>query len=759
MKSINLFAIIMPVVLLLMAGSIFSTNIIFSKSINKPIDSLKDSGYALLPLPQKIEIQEGSFKFGKDWKVKLLSGVTDDHIAAETLFKRVKEELGISLSILKSSSFPEGKVIQLEIRPGSAAQGKKESLARQGYILELKSDKISICGNDNPGLFYGVQTLLQLLSAKQNLTLPVCKIEDAPDLELRIMHWCEKHHQNRMKTLKRYIDQAAEYKINGIGWQLEDKFAYERHPVIGIPGAFTKEQVREIARYALERYSELIPRVDCPAHMAFVLKHPEFAHLREDVENNYMICPTREESWDLLYDMFDELMEAFSGKYFHVSTDECYFLGTGVECGCAEIAKKSSRSRIFVDFMNKAAQYLEDKGKEVMFWGESPLSVSDITKLPSTVIDAVAGDESLERKGELEAEKNHGMRVLIYNPIHSGGIFADYIQRVHNAYKSISFSSPRKINDVLGTFIAGWDDAGPHDEAFWLGWTAGGAYAWNGGNPEPGQMIDAFMNLFYGNDAVNMLEVYQLMADGVKYWKESWNRIQEKRVTWELSMQGYPTTLQPIYGYWAKPYKFPVPRPRRVASLELPNLPDTYTLFNQPYWRDRYRVNLENIDKEKKDNIRLIKLLNENLNKVSKNKYNMEVLLSLANLFNHNINFLETMGMIEDTLSSAAKNFLDYEHAVSCLETAEKLAEDICKEREQTYQELKMIWEVSRHPKGQTVNGRKFVHILDDTKNHTADLTPDLSYIIMRERNLNLEKWIYDLKGIRHNFTLKYKKD
>ena len=137
-------------------------------------------------------------------------------------------------------------------------------------------------------------------------------------------------------------------------------------------------------------------------------------------------------------------------------------------------------------------------------------------------------------------------------------------------------------------------------------------------------------------------------------------------------MQDYPTTLRPIYGYWAEPYKFPIPHPRRAASLELPHLPDSNTLYNHPYWRDHYSVNLKNFDKEKEANARLIKLLNDNLNNATKNKYNIEVLLSLAELFEHNITFLENIGMIEDTLSSAAENYLDYEHAVSCLKAAEK---------------------------------------------------------------------------------------
>ncbi len=702
-------------------------------------DDLWNRGYTVLPEPQKVEVNGGDFTFGSDWGLELSSGVTEQHIAVKTLLERLKVDSGINLSISKSGYNLNKKAIQLEIRPGCAALGKKDELARQGYILELKPDKILISGNDNPGLLYGVQTLLQLLSSKKENTLPVCKIEDWPDLELRIIHWCEKHHQNRIKTLKDYIDRAVEYKINGIGWQLEDRFAYERHPVIGIPGAFTKKQVREIDKYARERYIELIPLVDCPAHMAYVLKHPEFAHLREFVNNNYQMCPYNEKAWDLIYDMFDEIMEAFSSKYFHVSTDEAYYLGDGVECGCVEKKKEIGKSGIFVEFVNRAVKYLEDRGKEVMCWGESPLRYSDIPKLPNTLIDAVVNDRSKSGIRELEAERDHGIRVVIYVSIHGGGLFTDYFQRVKSVNESISFGRVRKINDVLGTFVAGWDDSGPHDEVFWLGWVGATSYAWHGGVPEPDILSSKFMKLFYGPEATDMKEIYTLLNESMGYPR--WGR---------RSLASVKPGLGNSYGIYE------IPRPRGIGHIELPNLPDTETLFNHPFWKDLYRENLEILDKKKEENAHLIELLNDNLNKAQKNRYNLEVMLSLAKMRRHNINLFETLAVIEDTLSSAAKNYLDYDNAVSCLEAAIKLAEDICNERERYYQQLKKVWEVSRYPKGRIVDGRKFVHILDDIKNHSADVTPDLSYIILSERNLNIERWIYDLKGILQTFVLRH---
>ena len=80
-----------------------------------------------------------------------------------------------------------------------------------------------------------------------------------------------------METLKRYLDWSARFKVNMIGFELEDKFAYPSHPVIGAPGAFTPAELQEIVNYGLERHIQVVPQVQSPAHMAYVLKHPEFA--------------------------------------------------------------------------------------------------------------------------------------------------------------------------------------------------------------------------------------------------------------------------------------------------------------------------------------------------------------------------------------------------------------------------------------------------------------------------------------------------
>ena len=149
----------------------------------------------------------------------------------------------------------------------------------QAYRLTITSTGIRITGNSDQGLFYVVQTLLQLLkpTCGGKLLLPAGEIEDWPATSLRFLHWDTKHHQDRMETLKRYLDWSARFKVNMIGFELEDKFEYPAHPIIGAPGAFTVAEMQEIVRYGLERFIQVVPQVQAPAHMAYVLKNERSA--------------------------------------------------------------------------------------------------------------------------------------------------------------------------------------------------------------------------------------------------------------------------------------------------------------------------------------------------------------------------------------------------------------------------------------------------------------------------------------------------
>ena len=116
--------------------------------------------------------------------------------------------------------------------------------ARQAYRISIKPGHITIEGNEEEGLFYGVQSFLQLMkpASEGKFNLPVGTIKDWPDLELRFIHWDTKHHRAKMETLKSYIRWAAYFKVNAIAFEMEDKYEYPSHPIIGCPMRLPKRK-------------------------------------------------------------------------------------------------------------------------------------------------------------------------------------------------------------------------------------------------------------------------------------------------------------------------------------------------------------------------------------------------------------------------------------------------------------------------------------------------------------------------------------
>ncbi len=178
---------------------------------------------------------------------------------------------------------------------------------------------MTIFANAPAGLYYGVVTFVQLLKQRDGvLFFPEGEIEDWPDLQMRQLYWDDAHHLDRMDVLKQAIRQAAFFKMNGFAIKLEGHFQYASAPALVEPQALSPAQFQELTDYGLRHHVQLIPYLDAPGHIAFILKHPEYAGLREYAESNYELCATNPDSYKLLFGMFQNLLDANKGvKYFY----------------------------------------------------------------------------------------------------------------------------------------------------------------------------------------------------------------------------------------------------------------------------------------------------------------------------------------------------------------------------------------------------------------------------------------------------------
>ncbi len=236
--------------------------------------------------------------------------------------------------------------------------------AEEGYHLHATTRSIEISASTHAGLFYGLQTLSQLLrrdpagsSTESGWEVPAVTIEDAPRFSYRGMHLDVGRHFFPVSFIKRYIDLMAMYKMNTFHWHLTEdqgwRIEIKKYPRLtevgsrraetileknfdpyigdGIPygGYYTQDEVREVVAYARSRYVNVIPEIELPGHSTAALAaYPELACTDGPFEvstrwgvHEDIYCP-KEATFAFLEDVLTEVMELFPSRYIHIGGDE-----------------------------------------------------------------------------------------------------------------------------------------------------------------------------------------------------------------------------------------------------------------------------------------------------------------------------------------------------------------------------------------------------------------------------------------------------
>ena len=418
--------------------------------------------------------------------------------------------------------------------------------------------------------------------------------------------------------------------------------------------------MQELTDFGLHYYVQVVPYLDGPAHVNFILQRDEFASLREFPDEAFEMCSTNPDTYKLLEGMFQDLMNANKGgKFFHLSTDEAWFVGLADNDQCQEAARAKalgSPSKLWVEYTNKTANYLRDQGRRVIFWGETPMQAEDIPRLPAWLIN-----------GEVySAVYNHafrarGIRQIIYtNTLPDDPLFPFYHglssnEQVHSregmpparaaqAFDEISYTMARRQADIFGVGVYAWADAGPHPETFWLGYTVGASAAWHPGAPDPQELTHSFYALFYGRGATEMGRLYQLLSTQAQFFASSWD-----------SETSGPAAFGYSYGIG--------PFPQHRATVPLPSVPSADYLRLGHEWLSGNARRLELARKFLDENDELLNLLYKNLPAVEFNRHNLEVYLSIAKLCRQNLLMLIHLGEINSALETAQNHAAKLQYA------------------------------------------------------------------------------------------------
>jgi hexosaminidase len=721
-----------------------------------PVSSLYVHGYTLIPEPQKTALSNGDFQLDNTWRLELGGSVKANDIAPESLKEQLSERYGLNLGTRGE------RLIELRIQPDSVQIGDttdpdKAAVQAQAYRMELDPQRIRITANAAPGLFYGAQTLVQLVKAERGrLWLPKCEIVDWPDVSLREVFWDELEHLDHLDVMKQAIRRAAFFKVNAFALRLNGHFEYASAPALVDPYALSAAQLQDLTDYGLRYHVQVIPYLDGPAHVNFILDHEEYKNLREFPETTFQMCSTNPETYKLLDGMYQDLINANKGvKYFHLSTDEAWFIGKADNDQCHEAARAKelgSPSKLWVEFTSKTTAYLQNRGRKVIFWGEDPLKAEDIPSLPAGLINGEIYSTPYN-----QAFRAHAIPAMIYtNSQPDDALFPYYFvlspkeqihpregtaERATVVFNEISYTSGRKETDIVGAGIYAWGDLGPHPETFWLGYAVGASAAWHPGSPDPHELTQNFYRLFYGQGAIQMDRLYQLLSTQAQFWASSWD-----------SEPSGPLVFG--YSYGIGPFT------PQQSTLPLPSVPGSDYLHLKDDWLTPNARRIELTWKFLGENDELLNLLYANLNSVEFNRYNLEVYLSIAQLCRQNLQMVRGLEEIDGELKKAQDEAakLHYPEALAALDQALDAAARIRDERNQALHDATTVWYETWFPRVRAANGRRVArepqNFVDVKSTENARRRQEgLVYLIEREFSLPFGDWANQVQDARNRYA------
>jgi hexosaminidase len=394
---------------------------------------------------------------------------------------------------------------------------------------------------------------------------------------------------------------------------------------------------------------------------------------------------------------------------------------------------------------------MHKQGRTVMFWGEYPMVVSDIESLPSYMVNGEVYGPEFD-----PVFHKHGIRQMIYTSTQGEErFFPDYFSlpdarrlhpgrpasaRVQEGYEKLALDQSRQQTDIIGTVVAGWADAGLHPETFWLGYATITAAGWHPSARSAQESTAAFYKLFYGDGATSMNRVYQLMSEQAQFWTDSWEQGPSPRIGLFGNSDGI----------------FNPRRPEKDPTLKLPEAPGPDLKgARASEWRSDNARRLQLAADALTDNDELLGHLEENMRSVQLNRYNLEVYLSIARLYRQNLEMLLDIGHMCSLLESAQKAAAEdkSKDALEHLDRVLGIAQDIRRRRNIALRDAIVTWRKSWLPRGEAANDRRFLHQLDDVKDHVPDRTVDMSYLVYRELQLPFGEWVNAILRARNQYA------
>lgn len=368
--------------------------------------SNESTGYQIIPQPEELSIRQGRFLLNSTTKI----------IAQESLHNEASYLSGLlngmqDLDVNIVTEAGEKGNIKLEL----------DALIEndEGYALSVSFERIIISGKTAQGIFYGIQSLRQLMPIDieshqnkiQELTIPAVEIKDSPRFAYRGMHLDVGRHFFPVSDVKKYIDLIAMHKMNTFhwhltedqGWRIEIKKyprlteigAYRKGTAIGLAGTrnapytydtipyggfYTQEEIKEVVAYAEKQHITIIPEIELPGHSSAALAaYPEFGNTKGPYEVakrwgifKEIYAPT-EETFAFLEDVLSEVIDLFPSKFIHIGGDEALKDEWEESAYAQEVIQREGlkdEHELQSYFIARIEKFLNANGRDIIGWDE-----------------------------------------------------------------------------------------------------------------------------------------------------------------------------------------------------------------------------------------------------------------------------------------------------------------------------------------------------------------------------------------------------
>jgi hexosaminidase len=418
----------------------FSFSEVYGQDVNPNLN--------IIPAPVSVKKSAGTFTLSQETVIQADS-TTNRSVSFFT------SALLSSWGYRKQVSQTENSVSNNVIRFVSAGA---DNLPAEGYHISVTPNQITVTGK-GAGLFYGVQTLLQLMPTQKAgvAKIPCVEIDDYPRFGYRGLHLDVSRHFFGVDFIKKYIDLMATYKLNTFHWHLTDdqgwRIEIKKYPKLTSVGSmreqtmvgnfhdtnpqqfdntpqggyYTQDQVREVVKYAADKYITIVPEIEMPGHsVAAIAAYPELSCNPTKVVKvsgtwggfDDIYCPT-EYTFNFMNDVLTEVMDLFPSKFIHIGGDEVSKTAWKQSDFCQKLIKKlklKDEEGLQSYFIQRIEKFVNSKGRSIIGWDE----ILQGGLAPNATVMSWRG----EAGGIAAAQQHHA---VIMTPA-SGGLYLDHAQ-------------------------------------------------------------------------------------------------------------------------------------------------------------------------------------------------------------------------------------------------------------------------------------------------------------------------------------------